>query len=77
MNLELEAYEGELRELRRIKTAVKHIMAEKLEGVYFICGESQNKDNMGLPDKISVCPSYGLDGFAIYTKTSDYSAPGY
>jgi hypothetical protein len=24
-----------------------------------------------------VCPAYGLDGFAIYTKTSGYSAPEY
>ncbi len=77
MNLELEAYEGELRQLRKMKKSVEHLMAEKLEGVYFICGESQRKDAMGLPDKISICPSYGLDGFAVYTKTSDYSAPGY
>ena len=32
---------------------------------------------MGLPEKIMVCPAYGLDGFAIYTKTSNYSAPEY
>ena len=52
-------------------------MSEKLEGVYFICGEGGEKDSMNLPKTILVCPAYGLDGFAIYTKTSDYSAPGY
>jgi len=56
---------------------VRHMSAEKLQGVYFICGEAGDKDSMDLPLKILVCPAYGLDGFAIYTKSSDYSAPGY
>jgi hypothetical protein len=77
MNLELEAYEGELEKLRRVFKMVRHISAEKLDGVFFICGEAGEKDEMGLPEKILVCPSYGLDGFAIYTKTSGYSAPEY
>ena len=77
MNLELGAYEGELEKLRRVHTMVRHLSAEKLEGVFFICGEGGEKDAMGLPEKIMVCPAYGLDGFAIYTKTSNYSAPEY
>jgi hypothetical protein len=77
MNLELEAYEGELAQLRKVFKMVRHLSADKLAGVYFICGESGEKDSMGLPEKILVCPAYGLDGFAIYTKTSDYSAPEY
>ncbi len=77
MNLELEAYDGELTQLRRVHKMVRHWSADKLEGVYFICGEGGEKDAMGLPEKILVCPAYGLDGFAIYTKTSDYSAPEY
>ena len=77
MNLEIEAYECELEKLRRVHTMVRHLSAEKLEGVFFICGEAGEKDAMGLPEKIMVCPAYGLDGFAIYTKTSNYSAPEY
>jgi hypothetical protein len=77
MNLELESYEGELEKLRRVHKMVRHLSAEKLEGVFFICGEAGEKDDMGLPEKIMVCPAYGLDGFAMYTKTSDYSAPEY
>ncbi len=77
MNHEVEAYEGELKALRKSHEILRHIMAEKLDGVYFICGEGGVKDNMNLPEKLLVCPAYGLDGFAIYTKTSDYSAPGY
>ena len=81
MNLKLEAFEGELRKLReenaKWRKIFAHANAERFEGVYFICGEGGEKDSMGLPSKITVCPAYGLDGFAIYTKTSDYSAPGY
>ena len=77
MNLEIEAYEGELAQLRKVHKMVRHFSAEKLDGVFFICGEAGAKDNMGLPEKILVCPAFGLDGFAIYTKTSNYSAPEY
>lgn len=77
MNHEVEAYEGELKALRKSHEILRHIMAEKLDGVYFICGEGGEKDSMNLPEKILVCPAYGSDGFAVYTKSSDYSAPGY
>jgi hypothetical protein len=46
-------------------------------GAPFICGGSEEKDAMGLPSTLLVCPAYGLDGFAIYKKTSDYSAPSW
>ena len=81
MNHEVERFEGELRQLREMNEKFKkiftHTNAEKLDGVYFICGEGGEKDSMGLPEKILVCPAFGLDGMAIYTKTSEYSAPGY
>jgi len=32
---------------------------------------------MGLPEFISVCPAFGLDGFAYYKKHTEYSAPGW
>lgn len=70
MNLEVEAYEGELRELRKIKSLIKHeVLAEKLGNTYFICGESGAKDNCNMPDKIHVCPAYGLDFFYVYEYT--------
>ena len=68
MNLELEAFEGELTSLRKIKKITQHVLAEKLADVYFICGESGHKDRNGLPDKILVCPAYGADWFQIYVK---------
>ena len=63
-------------ENEKLKKALAHILSERT-GLFFICGEAGDKDSMGLPEKIFVCPSYGLDGFAVYTKTGDYSAPGW
>ena len=62
---------------QKLKTIFKHAKAEQLEGVYFICGEGGEKDSMGLPEFISVCPAYGLDGFCYYKKHTEYSAPGW
>ena len=46
-------------------------------GYFFICGEAGEKDRMGLPEKIMVCPAYGLAGFASYKKDRDYDSPGW
>jgi len=76
MNLELEAYEGELKQLRKLWTMVKHMdMAERLGGIYFICGEGGEKDTNGLPESIYICPAYGVDWFQVYKKTDLESAP--
>lgn len=72
MNLEVEAYEGELRELRKIKSLIKHeLLAEKMGNIYFICGEGGEKDMNNLPERIHVCPAYGVDWFQIYERTSN------
>jgi hypothetical protein len=80
MNHAVEAFEGELRQLRerveKFEKIFSHATAEK-SGLYFICGEGGEKDYLGLPEMIMVCPQMGADGFAMYTKTMDYSAPGY
>lgn len=76
MNLELEAYEGELRELRKLKSLIKHeLLAEKMGGIYFICGEGGVKDLNDLPESIHVCPAYGVDWFQVYKKTDVISGP--
>lgn len=46
-------------------------------GSYFICGSNGNVDGMGLPERLFICPTYGLDGFAVYQKVSEYTAPGW
>lgn len=70
MSLETEAYEGELKKLREFHKLVRHtLLAEKFGDIYFICGESGAKDNCNMPDKIHVCPAYGLDFFYVYEYT--------
>ena len=72
MNLEVEAYEGELKKLRKLNEIIKHeVLAEKLGDTYFICGEMGAKDNCNMPDKILVCPAYGLDFFYVYQYTGE------
>jgi hypothetical protein len=60
------------KKVEKYETIIKHAMAEK-SGAFFICGEAGEKDSMGLPEKIMVCPTHGLDGFASYRE--DYGLP--
>lgn len=53
-----------------------HSIPER-SGLYFICGEAGEQDEMGLPEHILVCPAYGSDGMAMYTMSKPYSAPEY
>ena len=74
----IEITEKEYKLFQTLKKVYMHSeLAEKYPGLYFICGEGGEKDNMGLPEMIFICPSYGADGFALYKKHKDYSAPGY
>lgn len=57
-------------------------LRETLNKIYgidrpFICGGGKEVGADGLADMIMVCPSLGADGFAIYKKHRDYSAPAY
>jgi hypothetical protein len=71
--LELEKLRAEN---EKLKTIIRHLLPEETGG-YFICGGSTELDDDGLPKGILVCPMFGADGFAIYTQTSPYSAPGW
>ena len=72
----VEITEKEYELFQKLKKIWVHNIPEK-SGLYFICGEAGEKDSMGLPEYISVCPTYGADGMAMYKKHKDYSAPGY
>lgn len=63
-------------ENERLKTIIRHAVADRT-GVYFICGEAGEKDANGLPEKIMVCPAMGADGFAVYERKVQYTAPAY
>ena len=76
MNLEVEAYEGELKKLRRLNEIIKHeVLAEKLGNTYFISGEGGEKDKNNLPERIHICPAYGVDWFQIYERTDKTFGP--
>jgi len=44
--------------------------ADKVGDIYFICGQLGEVDSNGLPDKLMICPAYGVDWFQIYEKTN-------
>jgi hypothetical protein len=68
----------EYKQFQTLKKVYIHSeLANKYPDIYFICGEGGEKDEMGLPETILVCPSFGLDGMAMYKKHKDYSAPGW
>jgi hypothetical protein len=74
-----EAYDNMLTDeeqvlFEKLKKIWVHSIPEE-SGLYFICGEGGDRDQMGLPEMILVCPSYGLDGVAAYKKATEYSAP--
>jgi hypothetical protein len=76
MSLEIEAYEGELRDLRKIRSLVRHTaLAEQFGNIYFICGESGQKDDNDLPERIHICPAYGCDWFQVYERTDKTFGP--
>jgi len=57
-------------------------LVEELKRLYgvdrpFICGTAGQEGADGMKEYVLVCPAYGADGFALYKKHKDYSAPGY
>jgi hypothetical protein len=48
--------------------------AEKHYGVFFICGESGEKDRNGIPEHVFICPAYGSDVSYVFSRGKS-SAP--
>ena len=70
--------DNELEQLRKENAR----LVEELKRLYgvdrpFICGTAGSKQQDNLHEYILVCPAYGADGFAMYRKHKDYSAPSY
>jgi hypothetical protein len=70
--------DNELEQLR----AENARLTEELKRLYgvdrpFICGKAGKQQDDGMYEYVLVCPAYGADGFALYKKHKDYSAPGY
>ena len=58
----------------KLHAKLVHEYPEK-SGSFFICGGLGSQDSFGVPDRILICPQYGADGFYVYKKEKDYSAP--
>jgi hypothetical protein len=54
---------------------LQHLNPTKSPGVYFICGESGEKDTNGMPDFVHIAPAYGVDFSYVYKKTENVFAP--
>jgi hypothetical protein len=69
---------NELEQLRKENAQLKEEL-KRLYGVDrpFICGWGGQEGLDGMKEFVLVCPAYGADGFALYKKHKDYSAPGY
>lgn len=63
-----------LEENVKLKNIILHLLGKNQ---YFVCGDSNDPNDSGLPSKIQVCPALGSDGFAVYVLHTDYSAPEY
>ena len=50
-----------------------NLLATKLEGVFFICGEAGEKDQNGIPEHIHICPAYGSDVTYVFTRGKSYA----
>lgn len=55
--------------LAKQQKIIRRIYVEHFPDTYFVCGESGSKDQNGLPDRIEVCPAYGVDWSQIYERT--------
>jgi len=72
--------EDHIKELKAENEKLKNILRKAFpekSGHFFICGEAGEKDTSGLPDKVFICPTHGLDGFQVYKKDGKYSTPGW
>jgi hypothetical protein len=62
--------------LRRVAVTMQTQTPEKT-GALFLCGLGGERDSYGLPEYIEICPTYGMQGVAMYKKFREYSEPGW
>jgi hypothetical protein len=69
MSAAADELEEILKLLEKQQKIIRRIYVEHFPDTYFVCGESGSKDQNGLPDRIEVCPAYGVDWSQIYERT--------
>lgn len=73
MKLELEAYPGELKELRNAMETLKPFLHEYFHNQYFLDGSSGKEGKEGLPERLHVRPRYNHQTCMIYSLTEEES----
>lgn len=79
MREEIQDPDGEIERLRaevdRLKDKcnrqariLQSLTPDKFPGVLFICGRGGQVDKNGLPDRLYICPSYGVDWSEVYVR---------
>jgi hypothetical protein len=59
----------------RMSRIYKHLNPEQHPGVYFIHGSLGSYDDNGMPEKLMVVPTYGVDFSYIYERTEKTTGP--
>ena len=72
--VQVKGDESLIKDIERMKEELKRLYGVERP---FICGTAGNLGSDNLAEYILVCPMYGADGFAMYKKHKDYSAPEY
>lgn len=54
---------------------LQSLTPDKHSGVLFITGHIGTKDKNGFPDKLLICPSYGVDWAEVYTREGKVWGP--
>lgn len=55
--------------LEKQQKIIRRVYVEHFPNTWFVSGEMGKKDGNGLPDRIEVCPAYGVGWTQIYEKT--------
>ncbi|PHS22228.1 MAG: hypothetical protein COA84_13805 [Robiginitomaculum sp.] len=50
----------EFKEFNTLKLMFKGYMSREIN-TYFVCGEGGERDRLGLPEYLTVCPAFGSD----------------
>jgi len=58
--MSVEISDDEFKQFEVLKKIFRHAFAERT-GAFFICGHTGDKDALGLPEGILICPTYGTD----------------
>jgi len=77
-----ERYDFHVAEIERLKEIcnnqamiLRRLTPDKFPDTYFIHSGLGEKDKNGMPEKLLVCPAYGLDFSYVYERTEKTTGP--